>query len=311
MSTSGTYTFDQTRAEICRAALTNLGVVPIENEGIPDSYMVIARDHLSRMLKAWQGEGIPMWKRTEATVFLAKDTYKYTLNLSSGKATKDYVQTNTSAAAIVGAGTIVVDSATGIANGYNIGVVCADEDIEWFTVSNVASTTITLSGTLTHAVADDAVVFCYQSRINRPLRILSARRKTTDGVETELTQIRHEDFMALTSKLDTSLPSSYYYDKQRTSGYLYLYRAPEDITDVINITYQEAIEDASADSQTLDLPQEWLEAIILNLSVKCIPAFGQWPLYEQLKAEALEAKGIMQQWDSEEAPLKIVPGCDY
>lgn len=307
MSTSGTYTFEQTRAEICRAALVNIGVVPIENEGVPDSYMAIARDHLSRMLKSWQGEGIPLWKRQEATVFLAKDTYKYGLNLTTGKATKNYVQTTTTAAAIAGASTIVVDSATGIANGYNIGVYCASSELEWFTVSNVVGTTVTLSSTLTHAVDSDAVVFCYQTRINRPLRILAARRKTIGGVETSLTQLRQEDFMALSNKDDDSVPSSFYYDKQLTTGYLYLYRSPSDITEVINITYQEAMEDASADSQTLDIPQEWMHAVVLNLSLACIPAFGQWPLYAQLKPEAMEAKGIMQQWDSEEASLKFDP----
>lgn len=78
MSRSGSYNFTANRDEIIKSSLRLLGVghrgEPIIADEINDAALA-----LNLMLKAWQADGLHLWKREEATLPLIAGTAEYTL----------------------------------------------------------------------------------------------------------------------------------------------------------------------------------------------------------------------------------------
>jgi hypothetical protein len=82
------------------------------------------------------------------------------------------------------------------------------------------------------------------------------------------------DYQALPNKTSTGAVNQVFYDPQLTTGYLYLWLAQSSVEDLVKFTWWRPIEDFNAAGDNADLPQEWLQALIFNLSVVMAPEFG-------------------------------------
>ena len=78
MSTSGSYDFTLTRDELIKASLRLLGVGH-RGESISADEINEASQALNIMLKAWQADGLQLWKRAEKSITLTASTSTYTL----------------------------------------------------------------------------------------------------------------------------------------------------------------------------------------------------------------------------------------
>jgi len=78
MSRSGSYDFNVTRDELIKAAFRLIGVGH-RGESVPADEMNDAAQALNIMLKAWQADGLQLWKRSEASITLSAGTSTYTL----------------------------------------------------------------------------------------------------------------------------------------------------------------------------------------------------------------------------------------
>lgn len=78
MSTSGSYDFNITRDELIKAAFRLIGVGH-RGESVPADEINDASEALNIMLKAWQADGLQLWKREEASITLSAGTSTYTL----------------------------------------------------------------------------------------------------------------------------------------------------------------------------------------------------------------------------------------
>jgi len=78
MSRSGSYDFTLTRDELIQAALRLLGVGH-RGESVPASEIEDASQALNIMLKAWQADGLQLWKREEKSITLTASKRVYTL----------------------------------------------------------------------------------------------------------------------------------------------------------------------------------------------------------------------------------------
>jgi len=78
MSRSGSYDFNVTRDELIKAAFRLIGVGH-RGESVPADEMNDAAQALNIMLKAWQADGLQLWKRAEASIMLSAGTSTYTL----------------------------------------------------------------------------------------------------------------------------------------------------------------------------------------------------------------------------------------
>lgn len=78
MARSGSYDFNVTRDELIKAAFRLIGVGH-RGESVPADEINDASEALNIMLKAWQADGLQLWKREEASITLSAGTSTYTL----------------------------------------------------------------------------------------------------------------------------------------------------------------------------------------------------------------------------------------
>ena len=72
MATSGTTTFTSTQNDIISDALSEINV--IGEDEVPSNYdLKLSTRILNRMVKAWELQGIHLWTKTTALVFLQKN----------------------------------------------------------------------------------------------------------------------------------------------------------------------------------------------------------------------------------------------
>jgi hypothetical protein len=273
MSVSGTNTFSQTRNDIINRALSILGV-KTRGRALSSEEVNEASDALNLFVKGLKSEGVYLWKYAEGTLFLTVGQESYVLDGSTANATESFTQTTTSAAASSGATSIAVTSASGFTIGYNIGIMQDDGDLHWTTISNIAGTTISLTAALTDDVSSGATVYVYQTKITRPEAITSARRRDSSNYDTALNELARSDYFNLAQKTVVGMPTQFYYDKQLSSGTIYLYQAPDDASNTIKFTFQKMFFDFNSGTDNPDFPIEWAETLAFGLASRLSYDYG-------------------------------------
>jgi hypothetical protein len=267
MATSGTVTLSTSQDALLRRAFRMLGLIKVGGTRSPEE-MENAAEALNSMLKEWDALGIGLWLTKSVTLYPEKSEDAYTLGPSGDHATLSGISTETAAAASSGDSTISVDSATGIATTYNIGVELDSGDFQWTTVNGAPSgTTVTLTAALTDDVDDAATVVCYQTKIARPLRIKNPRYKDASGFERPLDMWSRSQYMGMTDKDQTSdSPVAVYYDPQRTNGVLYVWPCCDNVDGEILFDAQMPTEILSARTDEPLITDEWQNVVALNLA---------------------------------------------
>lgn len=276
MATSGTSSFTRTRDQICHTAGRKIGAIRA-GETMSNNMLTDFVESLNVMVKHWQGKGLHVWTTTEATLFPQVSQVRYALALTGADhATQSYVATATSIAAIAAATTITVDDDDGILDNDHLGITLTDGTLFWTTVNGTpALNVVTFDDALTGAVAVDAAVYAYTTKIVRPLKIVGARTYSpATAQEVPLDVMSRMDYLALPNKTATGAINQVFYDPQLTTGYLYLWLAQTSVRDLLKFTWWRPIEDFNAAGDNADLPQEWLQALIFNLAVVMAPEFG-------------------------------------
>lgn len=270
MTTSGTTSFTRNRDQLIESALRKINA--FDSGETPDSDSVDdASDTLNALVKHWQGSGIHIWRTTEAILFPQLSQVRYVLGASTDHATESYVETALTSAAALGAGTVVLNSVTGVATTYKIGVQLDTGTIQWTTVNGAPSgSTVTLTAVLTDSAALGNRVLVYQTDLVRPLKILDARRYNFDSaIDVPLQEMDRIEYQEMPNKTSTGAVNSFYYDRRggaNSTGYLYLWPSPATVDEAIKLTVARPIEIFSAAGSDADFPQEWTQAIVWNLA---------------------------------------------
>lgn len=306
MTTSGTTTLGYTVNEIFTEALDDLGIIG-DGESLSGNHFARCKRAANLMLQQWKAQGNHLWTKTEGYLFSTKGTASY--NLSSARAVNNYTKTTTSAAAVLGASTITVTSATGIATTDVIGILLSDNTMQWTTVNGAPSgTTVTLTDTLTGAVNSGATVFHYGATetLSAVERIRQVRRIDTSDYEIPLNLFAREQYFGLPDKASQATPSVAYADRQRDAVTLYFWATPDRSDYVFPFSYERKIEVITNAAETWDIPEYWFNALVLNLAVRVAPRFGVSPLrIQMLEAQAMDAMDIALSFDTEITDLRF------
>ena len=314
MATSGSYDSNSTRNQIIDTALRKIGVLA-EGETSSSQQVADAASDMERMIKAWQGQGIHIWKETEAVLFLATSQSIYSLGATT---TDHYVlyddltTTTLSAAAADTATSLTVSSISGISDGDYIGIVMDDTTIHWSTVNGTpAGSTVNIDDAIDDDAASGNAVYAYTSKAVRPLQVRSARVQLDSTSETIVTEVGGEGYFDLSNKSASGVPISYYYKPALSNGKLYLYPTTSDERYYLNLTTYIPIEDFDTSSNNPDFPVEWHEAIVWNLGKRLLPEYGiNDPVTVQMVVGmAAESLQIASDFDVEEGDIIIMP--DY
>ncbi len=313
MASSGTVTFSRNRDQLIKSALRKINA--FESGETPDAEAVSdASEALNAMVKHWQATGIHIWRTTEAILFPVADQSRYTIGTgSSDRITGTYVETATTAAAALGASTIVVTSVTGIATTYNIGVQLDDGTFQWTTVNGAPSgLTVTLTATLTDTVASGNIVLVYQTALVRPLKIISARRHNlVSNIDTPIDEMDRVEYQEMPNKASTGSVNSFFYDRRgatTTTGLIYLWPTPDTAEDVIKMTVARPIEDFSAAGNDADLPQEWIRAIEWGLADEIADEYDvPEPKRTRIERRAAQYLSEVNWWERELVDIQFAP----
>ncbi len=142
--------------------------------------------------------------------------------------------------------------------------------------------------------ADACVYQGTSTKIDRPTRITLASYRNASGFDRPLLPLSREDYMRLTNKIALAPSNQFYYDPQLYQGALTLWPVPS-TADSVFFSCDRGIYDLVNDTDTYDIPQEWLRICKWGLAVEIGPEYavpsGQMQMietrYEAMKAALL------------------------
>ena len=308
MATSNSRDFTLTRNKIVERAHHFINLYG-PTDTIDSQDQDLALDLLNMMIKSWNAEIRQQWNRQTATLFTAYQDRQYDLSTSGDHCTKSYVNTTISAAEASGQTVLSLTSTTGMTAADYIGIELDGGTRQWTTIVSVdSSTQVTITTALTGAAAAANTVVTYTSKIDRPLEILTATwQDITASTETKLEQLLYEEYQYLPDKTTDGAPSCFMYDPQLSTGKLYLWPRPNNVDYIINITFQESIEDFDAQGDNADFPQEWELALMVNLAALLAFPGGRFPEMDKLEMKAAGLKALALNYDNANTSILLSP----
>lgn len=311
MSTSGSTNFNQTCNEVCLKALQIIGYHGIGRTASAED-ITFARSMLNDMVKGWATDGLHLWAKEEAVLYVTPGTSEYLLG-STAKATlsSDEVLTSLDGAHDSADASLTVDSTAGMTVADVIGVVLSDKTIHWTTIATLpTSTTLTLTSGLSGDASDNALVITYTTALGAPLRVLDARKRTGIGsniFDLSLSQIGYQDYQMLGAKKSQGSPSQFNYKPDINYGTLYLWSCPSDGAERIQLTIERQLEDLDDATNDFDFPSGWFEPLTWQLAVRLCEPFGKGKRLERILPLASLFYKKLLDWDTEVGVIQFVP----
>lgn len=318
MTTSGSFSFTVNRDQTIRQSMLNIGKLDeLENptaQDITDCNLV-----LNMLLKQWMGRtdfapGLKVYKRKWGYLFLNNATNKYTVGPGGTGWTNSFVRPLTIVTAAAGAGSITVDSVTGIATTYNIGIQLDSGALFWTTVSSVLGFVVSLAATLPSQSSSGSQVYCYQTTAQQPLNIETAVLRNNFNEDVPLNIMRAvQDYANLPGKTDIqtiSDPGAIYYEFQLTNSFLYTdCGAAQDVTKYIVMSYMEPVQDMVNPLDTFEYAQEAFLAITWGLSKQIAPMYNM-PWTQNMESNYQAAVAIAGHKDAEVSTMYFQCGVE-
>jgi hypothetical protein len=263
------------RDQIINSAALEVGDVAL-GDTMDDDTLAQYSLRLNSWVKSLMADGAKLWAMELATLFLVPGQAQYALGTGGAHCTASYARTTLTSDATAGANTVQITSATGMANGDNIGVLLDDGTLFWTTISGTPGTTTTLAATLTGAASAGAQVFAYTTGISRPQRIDpdSAYWRSTELQDTPVAMISRTEYAQLANKGSRGKIVQAFYDPQLGTGQLSVWPTPDSAADVLCFWYERLLEDFNTGADTPDFAIEWGEALILGLAHRMAPSAG-------------------------------------
>jgi hypothetical protein len=162
--------------------------------------------------------------------------------------------------------------------------------------------------------------------ISRPIHVYQAflrdNTSANNPIDIPLRIVGENEYWMLSNKASEGRPVILHYDAEydgssnqgtNAKGKLYLWPEPDSNTATnlkLFFRYQRPFLDFNAATDELDMPQEWYNAVRLNLAKAIAPEYG-YPImdYDRLVKEADEALELAKSWDTEKQSAYFMP--DY
>lgn len=148
----------------------------------------------------------------------------------------------------------------------------------------------------------------------RPQRIFDAVWVESTDNEIRMHEMRRQEYWDLPNKSANGAPTNWYYDPGRDTGTLYVWPVPgtSEATSV-KFNYQRPFEDFDANDDDPDFPQEWLDALVTNLSYRLHYTF--YPQNrgdrQDLQMMAAQALNLAMTYDRPTADMEFMMDSEY
>lgn len=311
MTTSLSYDFSLTAAQIIAAAYEDLGAIsPGATVATAASTMALAR--LNMIVKQYQGTsdgapGVKVHTRQRIAMMLAKGQQTYTIGpaATDSRATALLGRTTIGALEAIGQTTLSITAVTDTTSYPGttitmtasdfIGIQQNDGTIFWDTISSTgAGPTVVLTGGggLAVAAAAGNYVWWFTSRAQRFPVIESARLRNSSFNDSPIdiyTDPRQYD-QGVVDKYADGTPTQILVEPLRLNNRITLNCQPDDVTKQLMLTVLYPSEDYDATSNDIAFPQEALRFLSWELAFALSPSVGRWTA--QMQQNRVEAKAM-------------------
>ena len=292
MTTSGSYNYSVTAAQVIYAAAEDIGIVA-GGATINSNDETSMLRRLNFIAKQWQGtsdmsQGLKIWSRKTVTVFLAKNQQTYLVGpaATDNHATTQYGRTTISAAEASGQTTISITSNTDtstypgttvtMTDGDNIGIQLDDGTLQWTTISGTPSTTATIAAALTDSAAAGNYIYWYTTKAQRFVDIEFASLRNENIIDMPLNIYRNvKDYERIPQKGATGDPTALLVEPLTLNSRVTLNTYPQDVYKQLRLTVLYPEEDYDSTSNDIAFPQEWFAALEWELAFRSAPMMSR------------------------------------
>lgn len=325
MSTSGSYNYSATAAQIIYAAAENLGIVS-GGSTINANDQTSLLQRLNFIAKQWQGKadmaaGLHIHTRQRITLFLSKTKNQYLIGPATTDdfATTQYGRTTLSAAAAIGS-TISITSNTDtttqpgttvtMTNADFIGVVLSNGTLFWTTISGTPGATATLASPLTASATAGSYVYWFTNRAQRFPVLEYAVLRDSNNMDMPLDILTEvAEYEELSDKTAPSDPTAILVEPLRVNTRITTDFIPADVTRQIRLTALYPAEDYDATTDDIAFPQEYFAALEWELTLRAAPMFGKaWT--PEMDKNYMNATAIARELNPENSSAFFQPGRD-
>lgn len=332
MTTSLDKAYQSTGNQIIQDAYEHLRVKQ-KGQNLDADDQAQAERYLNNIIKDLQKEGLFLWKEQEAAVFFQPNRRTYQLGNQSTfvcaaddvpsinnqvYATEgDWVATTLTADAASAQADIDITSLTAYSgttlnttcSGLNVGVVLDDGTIQWSTLSQISTLTITLADNLTGDAASGNRVFIYKTHLDKPLKILKDNVRIWESSTSEIPIFlqAYTDYNQLADKGTVGFPVQIAYSPKIDTGELAVWPISQSINNVLLFRYMSAF-DIFDGTATQDAPPEWTRTLGWLLAAELGSAKGvPLPRQQYIDIKAGSLKESLLDWDTDNSSLYLQP----
>ncbi len=313
MAISSSYDFTINRDELNKDALIEANVIE-PTEAPSNDINAHATRTLNMMLKAFHADGLQLWLKRDATMFLEKDKTLYTLSNTGDHITEDtVVETAVKVAISTSDTSIDIDATASFTAGDYIGVEVDDGTVHWTTVASVTdSDTLVLTDAIDGAAAVDNVVYGYTNKIQQPLKLYDAFysqwSSATQRYDRPMAIYSQEEYWSLSDKTAEGEPTNIMFMPQLNAAEVRLFQEPSDVKDYLKLILLFPMSDMDSATDNFEVPSYWYEAIKYNLAYRLIGTWGGPPdRRAELKRMAKETKDEAMAFDVENTSVFFQP----
>ena len=311
MATSGSTSFTLSALKVIERAFAKIDVKvaeqPLQADELQDGI-----DSLNLMIKAWGAQGLHLWTKDEGVLFLDAGKTDFNLGATGDEACQfdDFIGTTSTSAKIATDTIIDVVDSGGMVIGDKIGVELDDDTRHWTTISTVdSSIQVTLTDALPSASKSGSTIFTFTDLITRPQRVLSCRRKKF-GQDNEIPVLSwsRDEYFNQVNKLSRGTVVNCYYSPELNNGRMYVWQTASSVNDLLRFTFERPMQDLLIGDDNLDIPNEWLEAVIYGLAFRLADDYNT-PLAkaDRIGQKANNFLDDLLGWDEEMESLNLQP----
>lgn len=322
MTTSGTVgltTIDAT--SVIEHAARRCGVLAA---AIPAEVQLSARDNLFLILSNFAYKGMALWCVQKYVYALKALGAILTLDVGIEEVLNALCRTATfnAAASLATPGSVTYSPGTAVyvnsvalgapAGSYVFVLEGSPDGVTWTQYGARTVTTTAASVICFDAEPEANVAFWRVRETLLGLVVFTSAYFITAATEIPMTIMARDTYAALPNKYAQGRPLQYWYDKQASQQRLWMWQVPGNETTYQAVIYaRRQIQDVGDLTNTLDIPQRWLDPVIstlaplvcLELPKELIPP-GR---YEILIAREAESVGAVLDAEVDNSPLSIVP----
>lgn len=127
--------------------------------------------------------------------------------------------------------------------------------------------------------------------LSRPIDIMNIRYRDTNDIDLPMIKMTRSEYDELPQKDSAGIPTTWYYDKTKESPTLFVWPVKATVTteEFLITAYRESTDIADEDD-TVDLPVEGYDALVLSIAERLAPTYGSEQRKMTIKMDAREAR---------------------